>query len=109
MNKTYTRMQKQVVNDTRLARKMYPDFTDNEDGTITIEVEVISDGFGSGGILTATDVQDAINDMLTKGFAAPSEIIVNPKQYAELQKLIDPDDMDIKVSNYCPDDKVYIK
>ena len=99
MNKTYTRMQKQVVNDTRLARKMYPDFTDNEDGTITIEVEVV-DNFTTA---TVELMRKTIDSMYATVAISPSEIIVNPRQYAELQKLIEPDDMDIKVSNYCPD------
>lgn len=109
MSKIYTRMEKQVVNDTRLARKMYPNYVDNGDGTVTIEVEVAAEMFVDGGILTATMVQDAIDNMMSKAYIQPAEMIVSPEQFEKLQKLTAPEGVSIVESVYCPEDKIYVK
>lgn len=98
-------MKKQVVNDTRLARKMYPNYVDNGDGTVTIEVEVV-DNFATAQIKI---IQQALDTIYKNAGAFPTEMMVSPKQFERLQKLTVPEGVSIVESVYCPEDKVYLK
>ncbi len=81
---------KKKVKNTRLARKMYPNC--KEISNDEIEIEVLEEG-NAFGLLTAQMISEAIAEMHGKMLAADHRVIISPKQFEGLQKLVgDKDD-----------------
>lgn len=95
---------KKTVKGTKLARKIYPNHVDLGDGNIEIEVKEVQEG-----LLTATDIQNAIDNLYKQASTVPDTILLSPKQFKSLQDNITDGKLsgaNIKVNNYVDDDKI---
>lgn len=95
---------KKTVKGTSLARKIYPNHVDLGDGNIEIEVKEALEG-----VITATDIQNAINNLYKQASTTPDTILLSPKQFKSLQDNITDGKINgakVKVSNYVADDKI---